>query len=193
MSINDAIRISPKSQDEWRDWLEENHIELDSVWVVMYKKASPFPTVTWSEAVDVALCYGWIDSVRRPLDEFSSIQYYSKRKANSTWSKINKDKVENLIESGLMRAAGHKCIDVAKQNGSWTILDSVEALIVPEDLQEAFDERPSSEVYFESLSKSVRKMMLYWVISAKRPETRAKRIAEIADHAGQGERPKMFR
>jgi uncharacterized protein YdeI (YjbR/CyaY-like superfamily) len=193
MSINDATKIYPTSQEEWRTWLEENHIEQDAVWVVMYKKASPFPTVTWSETVDVALCYGWIDSVRRPHDEFSSLQYYSKRKAKSTWSKINKDKVEILIEQGLMKEAGLKSIKIAKENGSWTFLDAVDALIVPEDLKAAFDELPGSEVYFESLSKSARKLMLYWILSAKRPETRAKRIAEIAENASRGEKPKSIR
>lgn len=185
----EVIEISPDSQDEWRAWLEENHIEQDAVWVVMYKKNAPNHSMTWSEAVDVALCYGWIDSVRRPIDEISFIQYYSKRKQKGTWSKINKDKVEILIEQGLMKEAGLKMIEIAKENGSWTFLDAVDALIVPEDLKMAFEEYAGSEEMYESWSKSVKKQVLYWVVSDKRPETRQKRINEIAEKAGSGEKP----
>ncbi len=193
MSRNSENRIYPKNASEWSEWLKENHENLESVWVVMYKKKAPNPSMTWSEAVDEALCYGWIDSVKKSQDEFSYLHYYSKRKAKSTWSRINKDKVEVLIGSGKMRDAGMKCIDIAKKNGSWSILDSVDALIVPEDLKLAFDQHPKSEDYYGSLSKSDRKILLYWVISAKRPETRQKRVLEIAKNASQNEKPKQFR
>ena len=193
MLRNSENRIYPKNASEWSEWLKENHENLESVWVVMYKKKAPNPSMTWSEAVDEALCYGWIDSVKKSQDEFSYLHYYSKRKAKSTWSRINKDKVEVLIGSGKMRDAGMKCIDIAKKNGSWSILDSVDALIVPEDLKLAFDQHPKSEDYYGSLSKSDRKILLYWVISAKRPETRQKRVLEIAKNASQNEKPKQFR
>lgn len=183
------LEITPKSPEEWREWLEQNHLNEDSVWVVMYKKNKSFPVMSWSDAVDVALCYGWIDSTRRPIDEFSFIQYYSKRKPKSNWSKINKAKVERLIKEGLMKEAGHKSIEIAKQNGSWTILDSIEALIVPEDLQYAFEENPEAERYYNGLSNSVRKMVLHRVTMAKRPETRLKRITEVVEKLGNGEKP----
>ena len=193
MAFSDSVQISPENQQEWREWLEKNHETTDSIWVVMHKKSSSSFSMTWSDAVDEALCFGWIDSTRRTLDKHRFVQYYSKRKSSSTWSKVNKDKVEILLKSGLMQEAGQKSIDLAKKNGNWTLMDSVEAGIVPEDLRLALSEEVGAEVYFESLSKSVRKMFLHWIMAAKRPETRAKRINEIAENAGREMKPKHFR
>lgn len=184
--------IYPKSKQEWRDWLIQNHEIKNDVWVVFYKKKTNKPTISWSESVDEALCFGWIDSVKKSRDDESSIQFFSKRKPNSTWSKVNKIKVESLIASGLMMKAGFESIERAKQNGSWTILDDVEELLVPKDLAEVFQSLPGSEAYFLSLSKTIKKMMLYWIVSAKRPETRQKRIVEIAIHASKQQKPKQF-
>lgn len=193
MAISESEQISPLNQQEWRDWLEMNHETKDAIWIVMHKKSSSSFSMTWSNAVDEALCFGWIDSTRKTLDEHRFIQYYSKRKSSSTWSKVNKDKVEALISSGLMRDAGLKCIEIAKENGNWTRMDSVEAGIIPDDLKLALSKELGAEVFIESLSKSALKMFLYWVASAKRPETRAKRINEIVENAGQGMKPKVFR
>lgn len=193
MAFSDSEQISPLNQQEWRDWLELNHEKIDSVWLVMHKKSSSSFSMSWSDAVDEALCFGWIDSTRRTLDEHRFVQYYSKRKARSNWSKVNKEKIEILSKSGLMRDAGQKSIDLAKKNGSWTILDSVEAGIVPDDLKLALSEEVGAKIFFEGLSKSVQKIMLYWIVSAKRSETRTKRITEIAENAGRGMKPKSFR
>ena len=182
----------PVSQMEWRQWLQENHESKQSIWLVCYKVKTGIPTISWSNAVDEALCFGWIDSVRKTIDEERFIQFFSKRKPSSTWSKINKLKVEKLIADGLMLPAGLKCIEIAKENGSWNILDTVDELLIPDDLEVEFEKYIGSKVYFESLSKSIRKMMLYWIISAKRPETRQKRIEEIAEHAEKGKKPKNF-
>src|SRR5690606_22432980 len=113
---------------------------------------------------DEALCFGWIDSIKKKLDEDSTVQFFSKRKPTGTWSKINKGKVERLIADGLMTPAGLDCIETAKQNGSWTLLDSVEALQIPDDLAEAFRRHSGAASFFESLSKSVRKALLQWVV-----------------------------
>lgn len=182
----------PASPKEWRAWLKKNHSKADAVWVIFYKKSSGKPTLSWSDAVDEALCFGWIDSTKKTLDEESSIQFFSRRKAKSTWSKINKAKVERLEAEGLMMPAGRESIERAKQNGSWTILDTVEELTIPEDLEKAFKSRPGSKAFFLSLSKSVRKMMLHRIAMAKREETREKRIAEIADSAGEKRKPAGF-
>ncbi|MCH5717112.1 YdeI/OmpD-associated family protein [Niabella hibiscisoli] len=182
----------PKNTKEWRKWLEKNHKKLDNIWVVMYKKASEKPTISWSEAVDEALCFGWIDSTKKKRDEESSIQFFSKRKPKSTWSKINKDKFARLTEAGLMTEAGHKTVEIARQNGTWNILDEVDALTIPPDLEKLFKAHKGSKAYFETLSKSVKKMILYWIVSAKRPETRLKRITEIAESAAQQQKPKQF-
>lgn len=149
-------------------------------------------TISWSEAVDEALCFGWIDSVRKTLDEEKFVQFFCKRKPKSGWSKINKEKIQRLIENGQMAQAGYQSIETAKQNGSWTILDDVEELKMPDDLAAAFKSRSGSKEYFLSLSKSVRKSILQWLLFAKRPETRQKRIAEIAELAGQKLKPKQF-
>lgn len=158
-----------------------------------YKKGSDKPTVTYRDAVDEALCFGWIDSVRRSIDEESFIQYFSMRKPKSVWSKINKEKVERLIEEGLMSRAGFESIEIAKQNGYWAILEEVEKFIIPDDLETAFTFRSGSKDYFLSLNKSMKKAILQWVLLAKRPETRQKRITKITESAVQGLKPKQFR
>ena len=189
---NDFETFYPKTKKDWRKWLQKNHSSKQFIWIIQYKKSAGKPTITWSEAVDEALCFGWIDSIRKTIDDEKFIQFFSRRKPNGTWSKINKIKIEQLIEKGLMAKAGHESIEAAKLNGSWTILDEVEELVIPKDLQKAFKIIPGSKTFFMSLSKSVRKMMLQWVVLAKRPETRQNRINEIAFHAGQKQKPKPF-
>lgn len=183
----------PQNQTAWREWLEQNHLSAQAVWLVFYAKSSAKPSITWSESVDVALCFGWIDSKKVKIDAETSHQYFTKRKAKSTWSRVNKEKVEKLIEHGLMTEAGLRSIETAKQNGSWTILDRVEELIIPEDLETAFADKPNAKDFFLSLSKSVRKIMLAWLVFAKTSETRQKRITEIVESAGQNLKPKHLR
>ena len=177
---------------EWRLWLQENHRSKQSVWLIHYNKKSGIPTISWSDAVDEALCFGWIDSTRKTLDHERYIQFFCKRKSKSVWSKINKAKVEQLIEAGKMSQAGYESIETAQQNGSWAILDEVEELKIPADLEAEFNTKPGSMDFFLSLSKSVRKTMLQWIILAKRPETRQNRISEIAECAAQKLKPKQF-
>jgi len=183
----------PNDKKDWRKWLELNHKKKDAVWLVFYKKKSPDYNLSWSESVDEALCFGWIDSTKRTIDNDKYKQYFSKRKVKSNWSKVNKDKVITLIDQGLMKEEGNKSIEIAKENGSWIILDEVEELIIPEDLKEEFVNYKGSQEYFGSLSKSVKKVLLYWVVSAKRKETRQKRILEIAKNASKNLKPKQFR
>jgi len=183
----------PKSRSDWRKWLVKNHETKQSVWLLFYNKKSEKESISWSDAVDEALCFGWIDSKKQKIDEFSYRQYYSKRKPDSTWSKINKEKIKQLVKNGLMTKSGLKSIEIAKQNGSWTILDEVEQLIVPKDLKEVLTSYNNAFEYFDSQSKSSKKMLLYWVASAKRSKTRQKRIEEIAELASIGQKPKQFR
>ncbi|WP_342331221.1 YdeI/OmpD-associated family protein [Pedobacter sp. FW305-3-2-15-E-R2A2] len=183
----------PASQQDWREWLIENHSSKQSVWLVYYKKKCNVPTINYSDAVDEALCFGWIDSTKKSLDDDTFMQFFCKRKPNSVWSKINKLKVEQLINSGLMTRAGLDRIEVAKQNGSWEILDGVEELNIPEDLAKALDTKSDSKAYFLSLSKSARKSILQWLVLAKRLETRHKRITEIVELAAKKMKPKQFR
>lgn len=189
---NETERFCPTSKKDWRKWLKKNHESKAAVWVVYYKKKAGMPTISWSEAVDEALCFGWIDSTARPIDDEKYMQFFSRRKPTSVWSKINKGKVKQLIENGLMAEAGYTSIEIAKQNGSWTILDEVEELIIPKDLDIAFKSKRGSNDFFLSLSRSVRKAMLQWVLLAKQPETRQRRISEIAELAGKKLKPKQF-
>ena len=193
MLEEDRETFYPTSRLEWRQWLTEHHSSKQSVWLIQYKKKSKVATISWSEAVEEALCFGWVDSKRIPVDEEKFMQFFCRRKAKSTWSKINKDKVQQLINSGMMTPAGLESIAIAKQNGSWTILDDVEELRIPSDLDEAFASLAGSKEYFMSLSKSVKKMLLQWVVLAKRPDTRQQRINEIAEFASQKLKPKQFR
>jgi len=169
----------PSNRQEWRQWLHEHHQSKQSVWLVYYKKKTNIPSITWSEAVDEALCFGWIDSTAKPLDEEKYMQFITRRKPKSVWSKINKDKVQRLIEEGMMMPAGYASIDIAKQNGSWSILDEVEALIIPPDLEMGFAAQPGSKEAFLSLSKSAQKALLYGLVLAKQAATREKRIGEV--------------
>lgn len=185
-------KIYIHTKTEWRQWLEQNHKTEQSIWLVCNTKKSNLPAVQWSELVDEALCFGWIDSTRKTIDECSFMQLFGRRKPNSTWSKINKEKVEKLIADNLMTPAGYETIKIAQQNGSWNILDSVEELIIPDDLEEAFKMHTGAKEYFLELSKSGKKILLQWIVLAKLPETRKKRIDEIAEQAAQGKKPKQF-
>lgn len=164
-----------------------------SIWLILYKKWTGKPTISWSEAVDEAMCFGWVDSKRKPLDKEKFLQFYCQRKPKGTWSKINKEKVKQLIADGLMTKAGFVSIETAKQNGSWTILDEAEDLVVPKDLAKEFKARPGSKKFFLTFSKSARKAILQWLALAKRPETRQKRMKEIAELAAKNLKPKQFR
>lgn len=193
MSEKEIETFCPSSKQAWREWLIEHHQTKQSIWLIQYKKSSNKPVLTWSDAVDEALCFGWIDSTKKSRDEESYIQFYTKRKANSVWSKVNKEKIQVLDKAGLIMPAGYKIIEVAKQNGNWTILDSVEDLIIPDDLEVAFADNPGSKDLFLHLSKSVKKMHLYRLVMAKRVETRTKRIEEIIKDVLQQQKPKQFR
>lgn len=182
----------PASRTDWRQWLQENHGSKQAVWLVQYKKKANIPTISWSESVDEALCFGWIDSIRKTLDDEKFIQFFSKRKPKGTWSKINKEKIKQLIDEGLMMPTGYESIEKAKQNGSWTILDEVEELLIPDDLEREFETKAGSKDFFQGLSKSIRKAILQWIVLAKQQETRQKRINEIAELAAQKLKPKQF-
>jgi len=191
--MNELEEYCPHDKKDWRKWLEKNHAKKEAVWLIFYKKKSSNYNLSWSESVDEALCFGWIDSVKKTIDSETYKQYFSKRKAKSNWSKINKDKVKTLIEQGLMKEECYKSIEIAKENGSWTILDEVEALVIPDDLKEGFTNFEGSMEFFDSQSKSVKKILLHWVVSGKRKETRQKRVLEIAENASQNLKPKQFR
>jgi len=193
MPVNEPESFCPASPADWRAWLQAHHATQQSVWLIYHKKHTGVPSLTWSQAVDEALCFGWIDSQAKPLDADRYMQFFSRRKPTSAWSRVNKEKVQRLIAAGLMTEAGLARIETARQNGSWTLLDEVEELIIPADLATALQARPAASSFFEKLSKSDKRNMLQWLVLAKRPETRQKRLAEIVDLADQQLKPKQFR
>ena len=168
-----------KNAQEWRRWLHENHDQEKGIYLIFYKVDHPKESMRWEEAVQVALCYGWIDSTVKSLGDGKRQQYFCPRKAKSTWSKLNKTYIEELTGKGLMHESGLKKIESAKKDGSWTLLDDVEKGIVPEILKKAFDKNPNAYKNFQNFTFSQRKSYLFWLNNAKRQDTREKRVAKI--------------
>jgi uncharacterized protein YdeI (YjbR/CyaY-like superfamily) len=188
MAMDDAPTVTFETRDDWRAWLEANHATATGVWHVSWRPASGRPRVPYDEAVEEALCFGWIDSKGGNLDEERSRQYYAPRNPKSGWARSNKERVERLVAEGRMAPAGLAAIQRAKENGAWTMLDDVENLVVPPDLAAAFAANPPAAQAWAAFPKSVRRMHLEWVVQARRPETRAARIQEIATRAARNER-----
>lgn len=185
--------IHPKSRSAWRKWLEAHHTQTTGVWLVSYKKATGKPRVEYDEAVEEALCFGWVDSKPNKLDEERSLLWFAPRKAGTGWSKLNKERVEKLMQAGLMAEAGLAKVRRAQQDGSWNALDAVDALEIPSDLAQAFSKNETALGYFEAFPRSVKRGILEWISNAKKPETRAKRIAETVAQAAQNIRANQWR
>ena len=186
MSTHKNIPIfTASSRQEWRDWLDKNHEIEKSVWLLIHKKESGIPSVYYPEAVDEALCFGWIDSVANKNDEKSYLQYFAKRKSTSNWSAVNKLKVEKLIAEGLMTEAGMKMIDLAKKTGTWNALDKVDQLVIPEDLLGKLNTNQQAKANFENFAASAKRGILEWILNAKKPETRQKRIDITVEKAAE--------
>ena len=168
-----------KSDLEWREWLHENHLDSNGVYLIFYKIEHYRESMRWEEAVKVALCYGWIDSTVRSLGDGKRRQYFTPRNPKSVWSALNKRYIEELIGENLMHESGLKTIEIAKANGSWTSLDEVENGIIPKDLKEAFNGNKIAYKNYQNFAPSYRKSYLYWLNQAKRQETRLKRIEDI--------------
>lgn len=178
----------PATRAEWRAWLEQNHTRPNGVWMISYKKAVGKPYVTYGEAVEEALCFGWIDSKGNKLDDERTMLWFTPRKPRTGWSKPNKERIARLLAAGLMAEAGQAKIDAAQQDGSWSALDAVEALEIPPDLAAALATYESAQTHFEAFPRSVKRSILVWVVSAKTPATRARRIEETARLAQDNQR-----
>lgn len=189
---NEPQRFEPSNRAEWRAWLEKNHELVSSVWLVYYKKHTGKPSISYNEAVEEALCFGWIDSRPNTLDQDRYMQFFSPRKARSPWSKLNKQRVEKLIEQGLMTPAGFKVIEASKQDGSWNSYDAIEELALPPDFQQALAANEEARKNFAAFSNSSKKQLLWHIESAKRPETRSKRIEKIVLAAQQNKNPLQY-
>lgn len=170
--------VHPKSRKGWRLWLSRNHARSSGVWLATYKKETGKPRVDYDDAVEEALAFGWIDSKSNRLDDERSLLWMCPRKPSSGWSKPNKERVERLEREGLMTEAGRAVIEAAKRDGSWSMLDAVEALEEPEDLARALAANPAARAHYDAFPPSSRKIILTWIATAKREETRRKRVEE---------------
>jgi uncharacterized protein YdeI (YjbR/CyaY-like superfamily) len=186
-ALNDAPFIHADTRAEWRAWLDANHASVSGAWLVTWRKGHG-PVLDYGEAVEEALCFGWVDSTGGRFDDRRTKLYFAPRRDRSEWSASNKTRVERLIEDGLMRPAGLAAIERAKANGMWTALDEVEQGIVPDDLAAALAEHAPAAERFAAFPWSARRALLLWVSQAKRPETRAARVLETATRAARNER-----
>ncbi len=186
---DDLERLWVPDRSTWRRWLEAHHARPAGVWLVSFKKATGKPRVEYEDAVEEALCFGWIDSVVRTLDDERAMQLFSPRKPRSPWSTSNKLRVERLRATGLLRTPGLAKIEQAKRDGSWDVYAVVESLEEPPDLRAAFAAGPrTAKANWDAFSPSSRRAILWWVHSAKRPETRAQRIATVVSAAARNRR-----
>lgn len=183
----------PRSRKEWRLWLKKNHASSPGVWMAYFKKSSSKQTLTVAEAVEEALCFGWIDSTQRKLDEERAILTFTPRKPRSVWSQINKERIKRLIETGEMTEAGLAKINEAKKNGSWDSLNNSDHHTnnnsIPEDLAKAFNKNKKALENFKGFAPSYRKRFLSWIDSAKRPETREARVKQTVLMAAVNKKP----
>lgn len=192
MKFDLSSAFCPQDLNAWRDWLTNNHLTQTSVWVIFYKKNTSGTYISWGDAVDQAICFGWIDSTRKSVDSERFAQLYTKRKEKSAWSKVNKDKVERLDSLGLLSEAGRASIEIAKLNGAWNAADAIENLTIPKELEVVFLQDKVLQEKFESYSKSTKKYILQWLNAAKRPETKLKRMSLIVETLKSGQKPTFF-
>ncbi|MEI8019257.1 MAG: YdeI/OmpD-associated family protein [Schlesneria sp.] len=186
-------RFYARDRSEWRAWLESNHASSPGIWLIYYKKESGQPRVSYAEAVEEALCFGWVDSRPNKLDEERYMQLFSPRKPKSPWSRLNKQRIVKLIENGLMMPAGLAKVEAAQKDGSWEKWDAVEELTIPADLKKGLAANPLAKKHFMAFSNSSKKNILWWIESAKRPETRLKRVTETVSLAEQNIKANHYR
>lgn len=183
----------PKTRSGWRKWLEKNHSTSPGIWMIYYKKGTGRRKFDLAEAVEEALCFGWIDSIARKLDDERTMQKFTPRKSKSVWSKLNKQRIKKLIEQKLMTPAGLTKIEQAKKNGSWNILDSsdfhADNNSLPGELKSALSKNKKALQNFLAFPPGYRKRFLFWIDSAKRPETRAARIKQTELMAMANKKP----
>jgi uncharacterized protein YdeI (YjbR/CyaY-like superfamily) len=181
--------VSFRSEERWEAWLEREHASSDGVWIKLAKKGSGVTSVTFAEALDVALCYGWIDSQAFSYDERFYLQKFTPRRARSKWSRINRNKIGDLTKQGRMKPAGLEQVELAKADGRWAAAYASPANAkVPADLQRALDANPKAAEFFATLSKSNRYALVYQLEDAKKPETRARRLEKFVAMLNRGEK-----
>jgi uncharacterized protein YdeI (YjbR/CyaY-like superfamily) len=192
MAGEDLQRVEVTSRKALRDWLSKNHTQKESVWLVTHKKPDT-RYIPYGDVVEEVLCFGWVDSLPRKLDDRRSMLLLAPRKAKSAWSKPNKERVERLMKAGLMKPAGLKVVEEAKAKGLWNKLDAVEALETPPDLAKALAKFKTAQKNFEAFPRSAKRGILEWILQARKPETRAARIVETVEKAKDNIRANQWR
>ena len=189
----DRPQVLVEVRAQWREWLTANHATSTGIWLVRWKKPTGRPHVTYDEVVEEALCFGWVDSVPRRLDDERSQLLLTPRKPGSRWSGANKERIGRLLDAGLMAPAGLAVVERARADGSWEALDEVEALVEPPDLASALDAVPAARASWDRFPPSARRGILEWLLSARTAATRAKRVATIVGEAREGRRALQWR
>jgi uncharacterized protein YdeI (YjbR/CyaY-like superfamily) len=187
-ALDDAPHVHVEDRAAWRAWLEANHATARGAWMVTWRPRSGRTGLDYEAAVEEALCFGWVDSTTGRVDDDRGKLYFAPRKPRSVWAATNKARVERLIAGNRMAPAGLAAIERAKANGSWETLDTVERLEIPDDLVAALAARPPAAANFAAFPPSARKMLLGWIATARRPETRQTRIRHVAEAAACNER-----
>ncbi|CAA9364864.1 MAG: hypothetical protein AVDCRST_MAG47-487 [uncultured Nocardioidaceae bacterium] len=185
--MDDAEHVEPADIAEWSDWLARNHADAPGAWLVTPRSRTGRQTVDYESAVVEALRFGWVDSTTRTLDAERGMMWFSPRRPTSGWAGSNKRRIERLRAEGRLEPAGEAAVRVAQENGSWNLLDDVERLVVPADLAAALDALPGARAHWDRCSPSARRMALTWIVQAKRPETRARRVTATAERSAAGE------
>ncbi|MDO8362765.1 MAG: YdeI/OmpD-associated family protein [Actinomycetota bacterium] len=188
MSQADATRVHVETTEEWRAWLAEHHLTETCVWLVAWRTATGRPFPPYENQIEEALRVGWVDSTAKRLDDERSMLYFARRRPGSGWARTNKARIARLEAEGKMLPAGRAVVDRARADGSWTLLDDVEALVVPDDLAVALDGDQRALAHWNGFAPSARKQILWWITQAKRPATRAARIEQTVQLASRGER-----
>ena len=189
IQIDDFEKVEVTSQENLRRWLAQSHQQKKSVWLVTFKKSILEKYLSTSQVLDELLCFGWIDGIRRKLDEHRTMQLISPRKVEH-WARTYKDRAAKLIEEGKMQKAGFQSIELSKQNGLWDFMEDVDKLIVPNDLQEALDQKPGATEFFYTINDSSKRFVLRWIKLAKTEKTRKARIEQLAELSAKGEKLK---
>ena len=190
---NDIKTFHATTRLEWRKWLEKNHQSEKSLWLIIYHKGSDTKSVFYDEAVEEAICFGWIDSIAHKRDNESKYQFFSHRKPKSNWSKSNRERAEKMLAQGQMTPNGQRLIDLAKKSGTWEALVDVQNSVIPDDLQKLLNKNKTALKNFLAFPQSSKRIILEWILNAKRDETRQKRIEETVRLATENIKANHYR
>ena len=185
--------VSAKSRKEWRKWLEKNHQTESSVWLIIFHKRSEVKSVYYDEAVKEAICFGWIDSIANKRDSESKYQLFSRRKPGSKWSRLNRQRSAKMISQGMMTPSGQAVIDRAMKEGTWEALEQVQSAVIPDDLRKLFNKNKTALKNFQAFPPSSKRIILEWILNARQPQTRERRIAQTVELAAKNIKANHYR